>query len=317
MLTWRKNTKNWSPWRGSPVVVSVFFIVIVAASLLFLAGCEEECVTCLRDTPPAVPTGVYSVTGDKSITLYWDFMEYETAEELVAYLVWRDGTGDGTFTFLAEVPVDAYYNELTYRYVDNEVDNGYDYEYAVSAIDAEGNESALSYEIVIDTPRPEGYNLELHDRNSAADLRLTGFDFSLLEQGRVDPTLSETTADIYIFFEDGIPYVEVARPGVFLQDYGTFLDGDDVRLDWVDWAPESGYSQTGRAELIFGHAYIVEIQGPEPNELHYAKFAVVTIRNNSRQVVIDWAYQEVSGLPELKAAPESSTVTFDFEPIKF
>ncbi|MFH1843621.1 MAG: hypothetical protein ABIF77_10500 [bacterium] len=317
MLTWRKKEKIKNLWRGHQLLVLGLCSVMAAGCLLLLAGCEEECVTCLSDTPPVVPTGVYSVTGDGYITLYWDFMEYETAEELDAYLIWRDDNADGAFELLAEVPVGSYFDELTYRFIDQTVINGRDYEYAVSAIDAAGNESALSYEIVIDTPRPEGYNLELHDLNSAANLMLCGFDFSLLGQGRTDPTLPNTTADIFVFFEGGIPYVEVARSGVFLQDYGTFLDGNDVRLDWVDWAPEGGYSQTGRAELIFGHAYIVEILEPGSSELHYAKFAVGTIRNDSRQVVIDWAYQEVTGLPELKAAPDKTTVAFDFEPIKF
>ena len=35
-------------------------------------------------------------------------------------------------------------------------------------------------------------------------------------------------------------YVYTARPQVRLQDYGTFLDGSDVRLDWVSWAPAAG-----------------------------------------------------------------------------
>jgi hypothetical protein len=74
---------------------------------------------------------------------------------------------------------------------------------------------------------------------------------------------------------------------------------------------------TGTAELIYGHAYIVEIQEPGSGALHYAKFAVTSINATAGTVVIDWAYQEVAGLPELAAPIDKDAVVVDFEPIRF
>lgn len=291
--------------------------VLIAGGLLFLSGCEEDCITCLDATPPAVPTNVYSVTGDGRITVYWSYLEYVNERDLVAYLVYRREIigGDDPFFLLGEVPVDQPFDSFTYRYVDHAVVNGLDYEYAVRSVDQAGNMSELSLETVIDTPRPEGYNLLLYDFQTEPSL--SGFDFSALSvAGRTDPSLPGTPADILVLFESGIPYVQTARPQVSLQDYGTFLDGNEVRLDLVSWAPAAGYSQTGRAELIFGHAYIVEMLEPVSGELHYAKFAVTDINYVASTIVIDWAYQIVEGLPELKAK-EMESIALDFEPIKF
>ena len=51
------------------------------------------------------------------------------------------------------------------RYTDTTVRNGETYYYAVSAYDADGNESELSPEDASDTPRPEGRNVVLDDYN--------------------------------------------------------------------------------------------------------------------------------------------------------
>lgn len=295
-------------------------LLLVAAGLVFLAGCEDdECIGCLDTTPPAVPTGVYSVTGDGRIDVYWDYLEYPNRRDLVRYIVYRLEDGVGDFVAIGEVPVEEPYDDFTYRYVDFAVTNGHDYAYAIRSEDAAGNLSEPSLEQVIDTPRPEGYDAILHDVNDLDGVALSGFDFSVLSSvtGRVDPTTPGTTADVYVAFEAGVPFVYTARLQVRLQDYGTFLDGSDVRLDWVSWAPEGGYSLTGRAELIFGHAYIVEILEPGSGELHYAKFAVTGISPAAGTVVLDWAYQSVAGLPELKVPTGPKTVVLDTEPIRF
>jgi hypothetical protein len=332
----RAKTISWqlasSLQRSLPLALSAmawaFGVVLLA---LALTGCEEDCVNCLLSIPPAVPAGVYSVTGDGKITLYWDYLEYPDRKHLVAYNVYRRDSEDGPLDSaewerLGSVPVDQPYDDFTYRYVDYDVINSFDYEYYVTAVNDAGNESLPSYETVIDTPRPEGYNLELHDLN--LNPALSGFNFSALSPaGRTDPREADTPADIYVVFENDVPYVQTARAGVSLQDFGTFLEEvyDEegyvidtiVRLDWVSWAPLEGYSQTGRAELIYGHAYIVEIFEDDTDELHYAKFAVTSIRSDSHTVEVAWAYQEVEGLPELKGTNGRDNVVLDFEPIKF
>ncbi len=293
--------------RGLPLVLAG--AVLAVAGLLALGGCDdEECVGCVLPPPPA-PSGVQTVTGDEGVTVCWDQVQVDPrSPQIVEYLVWRDAQPlDEVFEYAGSVTVDPEDPALSYCFFDGGLANGIDYSYAVSAVDARGGESELSREVVIDTPRPEGYSLELF-----AD---SGFDFSALgPAGRDAPP---SLADIIVTFEGGVPFASVARAGVLIQDYGTFVDQDGlVRLDWVDWAPAEGYSLTGTVELIEGHAYILEIEEPGSGEIHYAKFAVVDVRTGS--VVIDWAYQIVPDLPELQVpVGTSGRGTDEPEPIRF
>jgi len=287
------------------------------AGILFMAGCsdEESCISCVDRTPPAVPTGVFSVTGDRLVTVFWNDLYYDVQpRDLEGYVVYRSTAGpNGPFYPQAEIRWDENFDSQTglHWYDDFDVANGTTYDYAVSSFDQAGNESELSFEEVFDTPRPEGFDLELI--SNTVNPALSGFDFSLLEAGRVDPT-PPTTADILVDFEEVgggvlVPFVQVARPdNVRLQDYGT------IPLLWVDWAPEGGYSETGKAELILGHSYIVEISD-SPTNLNYAKFEVKSIGATS--VVMDWAYQPVNGSPELKAPSMPDSPLAEIQLLKF
>jgi len=295
---------------------------VLAGLSLNLAGCEDEreCVNCVDQTPPAVPTNVFSVTGNGYVDVFWSYLEYPQPEDLVYYWIWRreidrdeddldsdlpdpDQAETIDFSFLAEVPVDDPIDAFFYGYRDNEVVNGQNYEYAVSSVDAAGNESELSLEVVLDTPRPSGFGLELHDNVTVPSL--SGYDFSSSE--RLEPTPT-SAADIRIVFEGGIPFVEAVRTTVRLQDYG------NIPLADVDWAPAAGWSATGKVELIELHSYIVEIQGPS-STLNYAKFEVINVLSSS--VIVDWAYQPINGLPELKAPGEPKPPVVKPELIKF
>ena len=100
--------------------------VLLTCGFLVLNGCDDDnCIECLDHTPPAVPAGVFSVTGDGMVTVYWDYLEYPARRDLVKYWVWRQvscpDAGDppidpsGPYDFLAEVSVDDPYDELTYQ----------------------------------------------------------------------------------------------------------------------------------------------------------------------------------------------------------
>ncbi len=308
-----------SPQDGQRILragASFLTAALLLGGALFLEGCSDDtCVSCVDNTPPAVPTGVFSVTGDELVTVYWNDLYYDVQpRDLEGYVVYRSTQGpNGPFFPLVEIGWDEYFDSQTglHWYDDTDVNNGTTYDYAVSSFDLAGNESELSFEEVFDTPRPEGFNMELV--SFTVDPTRSGFDFSLLEDGRVNPT-PPTTADILVVYEDIgggnlVPFVEVARPdNVRLQDYGT------IPLLWVDWAPVGGFSESGKAELILGHSYIVEII-ENPTSLNYAKFEVKSIGSNS--VVIDWAYQPVNGSPELKAPVEPKPSVVDIELLRF
>ncbi len=290
--------------------------------LPLFTGCdEEECVTCVQPLPVA-PTLVFSESGDDRITVYWnDYPEFYS-DDISGYRIWRrlyepyDETDPAReFYFLADVGVgqNYYYDSGQYFFVDGDVDNQVDYEYAVSTVAPQG-ESYLSFELVVDTPLPMSETpLTMFDV-AGPNNQLSGFDFSLAGEhgggslngadGVVDPTVVGHTADIQVRFDgNGIPWLETLRGDVHVQDYGTFLDqNDQLYFEGVSWAPDSGWSEGGVLELIIGHIYVVEIYNePSGGDVHYAKLGVVDVSDATGTVRIMWAYQPRNGLPELTA----------------
>lgn len=293
-------------------------------------GCsDDECVTCIVE-PPVAPTQVYSASGDDRITVYWnDYPEFYS-EDITGYRIWSRFFVPGDqndpareFYLIGEVGVGQNYSPESgqYSFVDAEVENAVDYEYAVSTVSPHG-ESYLSFEFVVDTPLPMSENpLTLFDVDGPSS-QLSGFDFSLAgengggnlngAEGVVDPTLPGHTADIRVRFDgNGLPWLEATRGDVHVQDYGTFLDEfGQLFFEGVSWAPEFGWSSGGVLELIPGHIYVIEIYNePMAGDVHYAKLGIVGVSEATRSVRIMWAYQLVNGLPEL-AAPEPREESF-------
>jgi len=250
--------------------------VLLFLGILALGGCtiEKKVYQYPADhTPPATPRGVMSVTGDGYVELFW----FESDEpDLQGYRVYRSYTLNGEYVFQSTVR-NGYYR-------DNSVVNGVTYYYAVAAFDDAENESELSPEDVFDTPRPAGYDLLLFDPEYRGDL--AGFDFS--NQRRV--AFDSPAADIIVDYDNelGAFFIDAGNVDIDIQDFGYTGSLDDV-----DWAPEDGWSNVGWVEAIAGHSYIVWTADD-----HYAKFRVTEIGTNS--ILLDWAYQAVTGNPELK-----------------
>jgi fibronectin type 3 domain-containing protein len=124
-----------------------FAFAIVGLAALALAGCNDDVVH-VEDGPPAVPTGVTTITGDGQVQILW----YPVREDDVAgYGVYRSFATDGRYDRIATV-----HGVENTSLVDDSVTNGVTYYYAVDAFDRAGHESALSYEDAFDTPRPAG-----------------------------------------------------------------------------------------------------------------------------------------------------------------
>lgn len=85
--------------------------------------------------PPAVPAGLTAAVGAHVITLLWDAGR---ESDLAGYRVWRRSAGGGEFKLLTERPI----GENTYS--DAAAAPGIRFDYAVSAVDKAGNESARS-----------------------------------------------------------------------------------------------------------------------------------------------------------------------------
>jgi hypothetical protein len=250
-------------------------VAAVAAVLLpFVAGCEDENPVVV-DTPPFPPDGVFSLTGDGVVSIYWN-ANWE--DDLAGYAVYRSTTDPGPYFFIDEVAATETF------YDDTDVVNGETWYYAVTAFDRAGHESELSRESVFDTPRPEGFGLVLVELGQ--DPSRAGYDFSSLSG--IPQAAALGTTDIFFESAGGVQFLR-AKVGVDIQDYGL------IDLPYVDYAPDTGWSPTGQAEAIVGHSYIVRITSGQG--INYAKLAVKAVASST--VTLDWAYQVVVGNPEL------------------
>ena len=285
--------------------------LLLAILLVSMVGCEtEDCVNCVETMPPVVPTGVYSVSGDNWVDVYWTDISYfpygedEYNSNVVKYVIYSryyqpgdEDIYDREFVVIGEVAWDENYIRSTgqHYFTDWDAENGDEYEYAVAAVNAAGEESALSYELVTDAPLPMGLGgLEIFDVNT--DATRAGFDFSALDAGRTDPTVTNSTADILVYFSGGGAFVQTNQDWVAVQDFGVFGDAEYLDFYGVSWAPYDGYSNVGTCELIEGHIYVLMLDDPDEG-LHFAKFGVTALMPHSVEIV--WAYQTIEGLPEL------------------
>lgn len=251
-------------------------LAIALVSIALLSSCDDERVVSPRDTtPPAAPRGLYSVTGDMQATLRW---LPNTERDIAGYRVYMAPCETGS-----NCPYDRVGATTGNSFVVTGIGNGMTRFFAVAAVDAEGNESDLTYESVFDTPRPEGFGRVLG--NFLASPGSAGYDFSLATVRPYD----NISTDIYFGHNGSVAQMFAADGLTDIQDAG-FANS----LDAVDWAPSSGWSPSGTVELITGHCYVVWTRDD-----HYAKFRVTSVTSN--QVIFDWAYQTDPGNPELAA----------------
>lgn len=247
-----------------------WLLALGLVAVVATAGCNGEDHIIDVDNPPHLVQGVYSVTGDDRVTIYW--MENQESD-IDYYKVYRNSAPTGTFTLIG--------SSDSPPFVDTQVTNGTTYFYALAAVDRQGQESVdLSYENVFDTPRPEGFGVSLTD--AAVTPATAGWDFS--SQSRRAST--DVLTDLY--FDASTGSLVHAVNGVKIQDAGY------VALIDVDFGPpaDEGWSADGIVEAIPGHSYIVLTP-----EGHYAKFEVRSLGTGG--IVIDWAYQIDPDNPEL------------------
>jgi hypothetical protein len=98
---------------------------------------------------------------------------------------------------------------------------------------------------------------------------------------------TDPRTDVYYTIEGGVRLLVARDLDTQIQDAGFHSIQD------LDWAPDQGWSPTGTAEAVVGHAYYVWTR-----DNHYAKVRVGSL--DASQVTMDWAYQIDPGNPELK-----------------
>ncbi len=254
---------------------SYLWLALLAVSLV---GCNDDTVAPKDLTPPAAPRGLYSVTGDRSVTLRW---LANTEGDVSGYRVYMSECENG-----GSCPYDREGSTTGTTFVVGDLANGGTRYFAIAAVDRAGNESALTYETIIDTPRPEGFGASLGNFLNSANG--AGWDFS----SAIPRSSNDNLTDVYFGYNGSVYQMFAKDVGGYLTDIQDA--GYASSLDAVDWAPNGGWSPSGTVELILDHCYIVWTR-----DNHYAKFRVRSL--NPSQVVFDWAYQTDPGNPELAA----------------
>lgn len=254
-------------------------LVLILVTLAFV-GCDdcndEKIVYVGEDNPPPVPQGVYSVTGDGEVHIYWLPID-DIVGDFDTYVVYRSDSHPDTGYWEIGSTDNTWF-------VDDNVLNGRTYYYAISSVDLDGNLSDLSYEDVFDTPRPEGYDGQLIDFNIVPDS--AGWDLS---SDRVVDYRSYA-CDFFLEYYDGdnVFYFNVTDDSILLQDMGYTQSLDDI-----SYSPADGWSQNGWCEVILGHTYVFRTI-----DHHFAKVRVSYIGFD--YILFDWAYQIDDNNRELK-----------------
>lgn len=267
---------------------------------IFLVGCDDNPTYVVNQDYPPRPTGLISITGDQAIQLLWEPIYLDN---ISYYKIWyapasADPTDPHEYNYIASVT--ASHSSWT----DYDVENGTTYYYIISVVNSRGYESEFS-DYVMDTPRPEGYDVVIYDFNDAAHLNQTGYD--LYNQIRLP--YSSPDCDIYLEFDSNYQsfFITVRFDDYYIQDFGYAASFDDV-----GYAPPGGWSVFNSIEAIEGHIYILKLL--HFGEFHYAKVWVTNLDSVDRTMRFSWAYQTDPGNRELKVIPDNQVKKSEINP---
>jgi len=292
-MSTRKSFQN--RWATLPAA-----LLVVSTLAFTVGGCSDD-DEYVDLTAPGIPAGVSSITGDGAVFVRWI---PNKESDLAGYRVWWDGNGNEEFEALAEI---APFEEGVYQ--DNQTSTaaddfleyadivGFDFNgtynsYAITAFDHAGNESDLSWEYVVDVPRPEGYDLRLEPRGTYP--QFSGYDLSSLSSQA--QAWDDLETDFWFDVgADAIARFYVPKSWVRIMDAGFQGYNGYGGLDGVDIAPTNGWSADGSVEAIVGHTYVLRIRnGASFGDYdHYAKIWLGGFENGG--ALLWWAYQEVPG----------------------
>jgi len=276
--------RNSANLGGSRKISGWMWTGLLAAGAL-VTGCDDVVVVDRHCYDALPPVGLYSITGDEEVTVYWIPVAEDDVSE---FLVYRATSEGGVYREIGHTTREYF--------VDRDVVNGRTYFYAVSAVNHCGYETELSREIAYDTPRPEGFGDRIYDA-AGSEWRRSAWEFDAYRTVPWD----YPDADIYFIWSDRTPLLVATDLNTDIQDAG-YAGFDDVT-----WAPTEGWSPTGTAEAIPGHVYIVWTR-----DNHFAKVRVRSVNGDS--VVFDWAYQIDTGNPELAPRPARESIPLSVNP---
>ncbi len=261
------------------------FLIALALTAALSINCSDS-IGPVDDIPEA-PSGLYSITGDNRVTLYWD---HNIEPDLYEYGLYTCDTEDGVYE------LDGTTTDNRYTFY---IANGVTKYLAVAAMDYAGNESDLSYEIVWDTPRPEGHNLTVYalfydefDTNwERCGLDLSDYNDYMIQD------IDNMSNDVYIDNFEGTLFLNAFADDTDIALFGRTYELSDV--DYVD-PDQIEWDEEGYLPLYEDHSYIIWTY-----DNHFATIRVKEVYNN--RVRIDWAFQTEPGNPQLKTSGKSGS----------
>jgi len=241
----------------------------------FFTGCDaEEDWYEYDNNPPSPPSNVYTITGDERVDIIWDA---NPERDVAGYNVYYSFSYDGRYELIGSTR-EPYF-------IDWDVSNGVTYYYGIAAYDYNGNESELSYDVVYDTPRPEGFNQIVFDYTRFPNL--SGYDFSTFSVLPFDYQDEQRSADFFLENYEGQLFINV-WDDTDIQDMGRTDDIYDI-----SYAPEGGWASEKYVPVVLGNTYVIWTW-----DNHFAKIRIKNYTND--RITFDWAYQIDEGNRELK-----------------
>ncbi len=292
--------------QNMKATISILLLILAAA---FVAGCDDNnngTNPIIADVTPQPPQGVFSITRDNGVELWWAGV-YET--DIDEYWVYRATSPDSIapanydYQFAVTADPNPNLNLIYYHVLDDGADNGTTYWYAIASVDKAGHVSDLSAEDVWDTPRPEGVVTmdAILDYGNPADIAAAGF--SIADTNRVSAASSQ--CDVYVDYVGGLFYLNTgdtaSTRGTEIQDMGYTYDWDAI-----GYAPTTGWLETPWAEIVLNHTYVIRT-----DDLHYVKMRAIELNDVDGFVRFQWAYQLQEGNPELVSPDGAVAMTTD------
>lgn len=247
------------------------------------------------------PLGLYSITKDKSVLLFWYTSNYEG--DFNGYIVYYYEGDYGNSSPLRRVPhCFEVADSLSSTHPSTGLDsleiggltNGITYSFLVVAACDNWSELSRTSNIITDTPRPETIGVKVYAYQ--VDATQAGFelsDFTIVDcSGYSGGYTPSGEGDImYEYFNPGFG----ARPWIDGINGGGVLDMGYMS-DWseADEAPTEGYASPGHSiEAIMGHVYAIET-----GDNHYAKIQITDIAGDGTWIEFKAAYQVDPGNAE-------------------
>jgi len=264
------------------------------------AGCDNTTTT-VAPEKLAPPLGLYSVTGDGSVTLHWQASNYGESRQGFEIYQWA-GSWSGTeapetipTTQFGTTPVVSYVTATSAGSFSKTVTgltNGTTYSFLVVAYKSDGDELSRPSNIVIDTPRRESL-ATITLINGSGQLRY------LDVAGDPPAATASFSAGVDIMCQSfnagaGDRSGMVGQNNAQIQDLGYVSSWDEI-----DTAPAGAGSYpdaTHSVEVLDGHVYAIFT-----GDNHYAKIYIVELNTGNFGFVCNVAYQPQTGNNELDA----------------